>query len=549
MSSFLLALLALTALVVDIGTLQVARRGAQSTADFAATAGASGLNANLNGSARRGCNVAWAYLKLNAPTFTPAPANPCMAFPDSLECAAGTPARTVTATAGAWQVWFTTPVPDGNALLDGRLDAQIDGVACERFGVEIRRQVSYAFGPVVGVTTGTTTIHAVARSGASDGGAKLFSLLILEREGCDALTASGQAIVRVRGTLTRAGEIGVDSSATKTTNPLACTATKFAIDPSGTGQAMIIAEPSLDGTMPGRIHLYALAVGSTSGYDPNDVAIGILSPTPTRLDKPFTRNPVDWRYNCVQNGRDGIAGNADDCPQYLTVGAYINQLDAALGAGSGAPSGYSTFPRPGVPTDRCNQQPSDPDPRLPAGNWYVDCSTLNVKSQFTFQRGDVVFRGGVTVATGSRLSINAAGGLSDDATVVLRDGDLNKDATGSLDIRHGFVYVRNGVMTLNAGAGGLRWDAPNAGNFEDLAFWSESSAQHLMGGQANLTVEGVFFMPNANPFTFSGQGGESQTRAQFITRRLEVSGQGSLILAPDPDRAVLVTDDAVTLIR
>jgi hypothetical protein len=544
----MVGILAAGALVVDIGTLRVSRRSAQAAADFAATAGASHLNPNTGGTARAACEAAWSYLKLNANGFSPVPSDPCPAYPDTLECANGAAARVVTATAGPYTVKFVTPVPNAYVLMDGRFDATIDGKACERFGVQVSRSVPYALGPVVGAAGASTTTHAVARSGHGNSGGKLFALLILETEGCSALVSSGQAIIRVHGTSTRAGEIGVDTSATRTTNPLACTSSKFAVDPSGTGQSQIIAEPSTDGSMPGAIYLYALATtGAPYGYDPNDVALGILSPAPVRLDKPFTRNPVDWKYNCTQLGRDGVGGTTDDCFDYLNTGPYINNLESAYGSGSGAPTGWSTFPRTGVPTDKCSQQPGDPDPNLPPGNWYVDCGNFSVKSTFTFQGGNVIFRSDVNVGTGASLTINSNG--NQDAWVILRSGSIDKDATGALNMRHTFVYLRSGHISLGAGAGSLRWDAPNAGNFKDLALWSESTDQELLGGQASLSVEGVFFTPNADPFTFSGQGGEAQTRAQFITRRLEATGQGTLVLQPDPQRSVLVADQSITLIR
>jgi hypothetical protein len=543
----MVAIVTLAAIVVDLGSLRLARRSSQAAVDFAATAGASGLNPDEGGTARAACSRAWAYLLLNATDFSPAPADPCSAFPDSLECG-GASARTVSASAGLYTVRFVTPVPDGNPLMDGRSDSSIDGTPCERFGVQLTRVVPFAFGPVVGQTGGSTTVHAVARSGTGKSSTKLFALLILETEGCSALVTSGQASIRVRGTATRAGEIGVDTSATRGSNPLACKANQFAVDPSGTGNSSIIAEPSTDGSVPGQLYEYALATpGAPFAYNPNDVALGILSPTPSRLDQPFTRSPVDWRYNCRQLGRDGIGGSADDCADYATSGPYIDNLDAAYAGGTSAPTGFATFPRAGVATDSCAQGPGGPDPDLSPGNWYVDCPSFDVKSQFTFEGGNVVFRGDVTVATGSRLTINANG--AQDAWVVIRLGDLDKDATGSLDLRHTFVYLKNGHIALGAGSGSLRWDAPNGGNFEDLALWSESTDQELLGGQATLAVEGVFFTPNANPFTFSGQAGQFQARAQFITRRLEATGQGTLVMTPDPNRSVLLEDASISLIR
>jgi hypothetical protein len=45
---------------------------------------------------------------------------------------------------------------------------------------------------------------------------------------------------------------------------------------------------------------------------------------------------------------------------------------------------------------------------------------------------------------------------------------------------------------------------------------------------------GVFFMPNADPFTFTGQGTQQALQIQLITYRLSVAGQGVLDLVPVP---------------
>jgi hypothetical protein len=68
-------------------------------------------------------------------------------------------------------------------------------------------------------------------------------------------------------------------------------------------------------------------------------------------------------------------------------------------------------------------------------------------------------------------------------------------------------------------------------------------------GQGNLDVEGTFFAPNAAPFNFSGQGNQSQARAQFITWRLLFSGQAGLRMQPDPERSTKIPIQGVTLIR
>jgi hypothetical protein len=111
------------------------------------------------------------------------------------------------------------------------------------------------------------------------------------------------------------------------------------------------------------------------------------------------------------------------------------------------------------------------------------------------------------------------------------------------------VYLANGVIGLGGGSGSLVWIAPTEGTFRNLALWSESPVQHLLGGQSNLAAEGVFFMPNATPFVFAGQGGQNTTQAQFITNRLEVSGQGTLVIQPNPDRVLPTYGSGSTLIR
>ena len=87
------------------------------------------------------------------------------------------------------------------------------------------------------------------------------------------------------------------------------------------------------------------------------------------------------------------------------------------------------------------------------------------------------------------------------------------------------------------------------GNFEDLALWSESPLEHRIGGQAGNTLTGTFFVPFSDPFVLTGQAGQFQTDAQFVTRRLEVTGQGEVKMHPDPDRSTLIPIREVRLIR
>lgn len=108
-------------------------------------------------------------------------------------------------------------------------------------------------------------------------------------------------------------------------------------------------------------------------------------------------------------------------------------------------------------------------------------------------------------------------------------------------------------VTFNGGSGTADWSAPNQLSsrpttadfllhpFEDLALWTETSGASNIKGQGLNSTEGVYFLPNAD-FTFTGQGTQSQPlNAQFLSRRLNVSGQGSLVMRPNPADALEVT--------
>jgi hypothetical protein len=113
----------------------------------------------------------------------------------------------------------------------------------------------------------------------------------------------------------------------------------------------------------------------------------------------------------------------------------------------------------------------------------------------------------------------------------------------------------NGYISL-AGGGALDWTAPNRTDdgmvwndsadapyldtFEDLAFWTETAGSNssIAGGGSNI-MKGVFFLPNADPFNISGNGGQViQTDAQFIVRKLKMGGNGVLSMRPNPNNAV-----------
>lgn len=120
----------------------------------------------------------------------------------------------------------------------------------------------------------------------------------------------------------------------------------------------------------------------------------------------------------------------------------------------------------------------------------------------------------------------------------------------------------DGFIAITGGSGSIDWSAPNrvatpptltdfaTYPFEDLALWAEASDPSAIKGQGQNRTEGVFFLPNSL-VTFTGQATQSQPlNAQFIARRLNISGQGSLYLRPSKDDAVPTRiPGAISLIR
>jgi len=120
----------------------------------------------------------------------------------------------------------------------------------------------------------------------------------------------------------------------------------------------------------------------------------------------------------------------------------------------------------------------------------------------------------------------------------------------------------DGFVDVTGGSGSVDWSAPNqittpptladfaTNPFEDLALWAEGSLPSVIKGQGTNRTEGVFFLPNSS-FTFTGQATQSQPlNAQFVARRLNISGQGSLFLRPSRDDAIPTRiPGAISLIR
>ena len=567
----------LLALVVDLGLLRMDRRTDRLAADASALAGVAGLDPFSGGDAAEACAIAWEYLMLNIPDEGPSPIPPnCTIFADACDPAI---ARTATATAGPYTFNIVQPVPDSHTYMTGQtINPDVDGGACQRLGVGISRQRDYVFAAVVGIHAGATNVSAVARIGVGLGAGELVPLLLLEPISCDALFTSGQGKITVSYFEDTPGIIVVDSDASKTNNPNRCSSNSWSIDSKGNQQGWIRAIPVPGQTISSAILSYALsgAIGANaaSAYDLSDLTSPAavadssdpvswfrLYPEPFPVSRRITRAPIDWRYNCKTSYPDydldgpGSGGvPVMGCFEAATRPPYIDNLTSLYGDASDIGSNPGgTFSR-WTDAHDCAYQPSDPDVAV-SGDWWIDCpGGFTINNNVTFSGGSIVSDGPIDVGGGS-LTINGGSSIVDEF-VYIRSGRLYKVAQASISMTQTFVYLDDGWIDFGGGSGSLIWIAPigktanvTASRFEDLALWSESREVHKLGGQAGNELEGTLFTPNADPFVLTGQAGQFQTAAQFLTRRLEVGGQGEVTMHPDPDRITLIPVRDIRLIR
>lgn len=577
----ILLLVGIAAVAVDLGVVRTDLRSSQLVADSAVTAGAVQINPITASDAEDACEAAWAYALQNledegVPTSTPT----CATFANA--CNPVT-ARNEVGVASPYTITITHPVPDTDALMAGQaLNANIDGGACQRLGMTIERQRDFLFAPLIGFDAATPTVSAVSRIAVRPGEGELVPLLLLEPIGCNALVASGQGAVTVNYFNDVPGIIVVDSDGSKTSNPNRCGNNRYTINANDNQLNWIRALPVPDPADPNAIEVpsailsYALsgAPGAipAHSYDPADLTGAInpvagepsstwfrLYPHPMGTSRRITRAPIDWRYNCksvypiypLDLTNPAVGYPIDPCPDAATTPSYIDQLRASYGQPVGTPP-------IGIGQRWTNSYPCSVDsvtwPSLiinETGSWWIDCpgGLIINNAVVTINGGDLVLDGPIDLRSFGELHLNPA--ASTDHTVYVRSGSLIKGAQSTLRMDQIFVYLNAGVVNLGGGAGPdtLRWVAPVAGNYEDLALWAEAALVFNIGGQSGNTLTGTFFTPFGNPFTLTGQGGQFQTNAQFLTRRLEVKGQGVVKMVPDPDRSTRIPIRGVILIR
>ena len=362
-SGSFVALIAITAFVVDLGMVRMHRSEARVVVDAAATAGSLDVG---EGNGQTGCATALDYVELNlGANFSAAT---CSSLTSA--CTGSSTAATTTANDGQWKLTITYPVPDGDLLMTssaigGTSQSVVysDGSLCERLGITLERTHDTLFGRALGQNQMVTEVHAVAVTRASTNADTVVNLVILERYDCDAFVAEGSGngtggifidvVVHPDGSISE-GYGTVDSNGTgagceadgvididclnaiiRADGPAGCSQqTGTHVGPGGL----------LVGKGCGRIQV--LAPGTPGCNPPACTSSGTVLPDPTALGRRVTRAPIDHRYNCKASYNFGVGWEIRPCPD--TPDPKIDNLVTALG-GAGTPPGYQTWTGLGHP--------------------------------------------------------------------------------------------------------------------------------------------------------------------------------------------------------
>lgn len=573
----LVALIMMAAVIVDIGLLRVDHRDNQLVADMAVTSGGLALGDDLNRAAA--CEQAWAYLvsNLDGVTSAPEPSPGCAnAFAGPCDVSEVPRDELVgTLLGGSVQVRIRMPVFKEDAPMQEWRQAEIpeDGDPCERISVEVTQDRDTVLASVGGFESGSSLSSAVALRTDDGTQAEYATLIVLEQNDCNTLTATGGGGIVVQnlydgaGALEAEGLIQLDSDGSAVPYGNCSGASQVIVTPGTAGGSVICS--GADGTP-------ATIFASDDCGVTRDETLRVLGPDnvtrarflaggaqdhqleadPILVDSRLTRKLADFEYNCLSGGypttgvqypgsylKEGVK------PCDSGRGPHIDDLiDATMGIG--VPAGFTHFTDCGFTGTLTEQYV------------YVDCDTMPLAS---FQSDVVVLRGGsqpqdgVDVGLGEAVSIEPHSAGS--AVLVVREGNITLTNGGTLTLTDTMVYLHDGDLKINGGA--VTWLAPDeagydevtgaatqcqnlpAANgvphpscFENLSLWSNSGANHTFAGSGAANVRGVFFTPNAS-FELSGSGGSGAAlaleNAQFLTRKLIVSGGNGVVMLPDPE--------------
>ncbi len=446
MTLSLVLLCTVVAFAVDLGQGRFSKRDSQQSADLASLSAGFYLSGNGSGATvqsqpQAACQAAFASLLTNTPGFTPTatPTSACSVFPaTNVGCTTSTTTITATDTdpkpgvqGGPYDIFIEWPVPDG-VIADTRFSGSgagvEDGDACDRMRIRIDKRDPTTFGRLVGVDGIDTSVDAVVKGAPGLPTTGVAALLLLEREGCSALQASGQGRVIVKAVIDPAtmsqqpGVIQADSAGSSTDfgSSLQCTNNPnpggyviygTALPASAGGGPSIIAESTSDGEL-GVIATHAATVGGRAAC----CHPGGLNVEPIGSD--FTsRTPADDRFN--PPARPAI--------DTLHADAYAGAVT------NGATVVGQHF------TPNCNNPPATFVPTVPNTAITIDCGNNPLR-----------VGNGQTVTISNASTVKFIGGVDVAGTLEVRDAVTVVFARRAANQEGRLVVTNTGTASLNS---------------------------------------------------------------------------------------------------
>lgn len=418
------------------------------------------------------------------------------------------------------------------------------------------------------------------------------------------------------GGVVRPGLVTVDSDATASGGPFGCGMNRYVIDAAdGNGlicagvdpmRAAAIAAGSGDAcdSLPNTLF--------TPASELKDADPGDRSAVPARIDPEpraasrVTRQPVEHRYNCMV---DYYAGSGPELPsptdpesvEGCTEGRqhHITNLAHRF---RGRDRGWFLTNGFNVLQDCRNWDTvavtnarGSASGGVFTGPWYFECQqgsiSVGTGQSFDWVGGGglgpnvVVFSDDVTQSGSGTITLNSAAAAVNprnvqptdhllDAVAFFQEGDLRTSGSGALRLYSTMAYFDQGTVAssnrdiavsapvgpaydgaANCTAytdGGTQLPPPSC--FEDLVAWVNFAGEANLGGQGDLDIDGIFFLPNvgrSGSTQFDLNGGSSQflAHAQFFAYRIRVTGDGLIRMEPDPNRIVELESLGSGLIR
>lgn len=474
---------------------------------------------------------------------------------------------------------------------------------CDNLAVLLQEREGARFGGVAGASGYETTMRSVGRLVQGEEGDTVAALVLLEPYDCQVLTTggTGNTTVHILGNGRSPGVIHADSlgSGTGCNKPIFSVdgdvdAPRIATfraeeeDPeTGAVASGLISSRSLTDDPAARPANTSPGIDRVCAQLDDDDCRGSGGGDGPRPRGLVGRTRVDERYReaVLDRQRRAFEFFADD------GGWTVDDAEAA---------GYATFDCGSAGPEFTDEKVflhDCPNPGFPATGKTFASSVREVVIRGKFQLGgEVRFEGptavfvegdtnGSSIAIGNENAVRVNDGDAADCAARRNAAPYAKAAfvlwNGSIQVNGGLLRMCQTALLLLDGSsvscpvpsqdgswpptdnmcggyvggtgGTIDWTAPNVKNdpddppgpadhwaFEDLALWSETSSSWRVAGNGGLHLAGIFFTPNANPFTLRGGGSIDLEDAQFITRKLAVGGGGVLGMKPEPHNSVLI---------